>query len=465
MKSILERSGSVRWYVLGALVAVELLMSFSFLGYLHVDPISITFAYIPVLLAGALLGPLDATLVGTVFGLASMWKASANYVMDFDQLFSPVLSGRPLESLLLSVGTRALFGLAIGLLYMAGRRFRFSGLWVGAVSYMGQFVHAVLVYTALFLLFPETGYRPSAALKDLVGAEDIITNLITAAIVLVFWRVKRSKLWIQFQFRLETAQKLQTGERYHHLSMAVMVLLTFCASVVVAFYYLHRINYVLNQHGVAITDAGYSDLLHLQIQFLIGILAMVVLVAIFVILNRRYAAYMAFEAKMDPLTGVMSRKVFFQSCASMLENYTPQEGRFGYFIMVDLDYFKDINDHYGHPEGDRVLKEVAQILRETFWEDSLIGRMGGDEFAVLLYTPIAREELEVFLRRFQDRVHRIVKEGHRASCSAGALPIARPGTPEEHYRDADRLLYLAKEQGRDRAVIGDPEEREPALEQ
>ena len=132
MESIQQKGGSVRWYVLGVLVAIELLMSFSFLGYIHVEPISVTFAYIPVLLAGALLGPLEATLVGTVFGLASMWKASADYVMDFDQLFSPFLSGRPLESFLLSVGARTLFGLVVGMLYLAGRKSRFSGLWVGA---------------------------------------------------------------------------------------------------------------------------------------------------------------------------------------------------------------------------------------------------------------------------------------------------------------------------------------------
>ena len=78
MESIQQKGGSVRWYVLGVLVAIELLMPFSFLGYIHVEPISVTFAYIPVLLAGTLLGllgPLEATLVGTVFGLASMWKA------------------------------------------------------------------------------------------------------------------------------------------------------------------------------------------------------------------------------------------------------------------------------------------------------------------------------------------------------------------------------------------------------
>ena len=208
MESIQQKGGSVRWYVLGVLVAIELLMSFSFLGYIHVEPISVTFAYIPVLLAGALLGPLEATLVGTVFGLASMWKASAYYVMDFDQLFSPFLSGRPLESFLLSVGARTLFGLVVGMLYLAGRKSRFSGLWVGVVSYLGQTIHALLVYTALFVLFPETGYRPENALSDLIGMGNITENLIAAAFVLIFWRVTRSKLWKQFQFQLETARKV-----------------------------------------------------------------------------------------------------------------------------------------------------------------------------------------------------------------------------------------------------------------
>ena len=101
---------SVHWLLLATMVAVELLMSFSFLGYFHIEPISITIAYIPVLIAGALGGPAESLVVGCAFGLASMWKASATYVMDFDQLFSPFLSGHPWESLFLSVGARALTG-------------------------------------------------------------------------------------------------------------------------------------------------------------------------------------------------------------------------------------------------------------------------------------------------------------------------------------------------------------------
>ena len=61
-------------YVLCMLIFCELFMSFSFLGYIHIEPISITFTYIPVMMAGCLLGPKEAALVGAVFGLASMWK-------------------------------------------------------------------------------------------------------------------------------------------------------------------------------------------------------------------------------------------------------------------------------------------------------------------------------------------------------------------------------------------------------
>ena len=103
-------------YLFWALVAIELFMSFSFLGYIHIEPISLTFVYIPVLAAGCVLGAREAACVGAVFGLASMWKASAFYVTQADAMFSPVMSGKPLESVILSVGTRVLFGFLVGFL-------------------------------------------------------------------------------------------------------------------------------------------------------------------------------------------------------------------------------------------------------------------------------------------------------------------------------------------------------------
>ena len=82
-----EKGGMKNKYLFWSLVAIELFMSFSFLGYIHIEPISLTFVYIPVLAAGCVLGAKEAAAVGAVFGLASMWKASAFYVAAGDAVF------------------------------------------------------------------------------------------------------------------------------------------------------------------------------------------------------------------------------------------------------------------------------------------------------------------------------------------------------------------------------------------
>ena len=450
-------SGSTRLYLLGALVAVELLMSFSFLGYFHVEPISITIAYIPVLLAGALMGPLESSILGTIFGLASMWKASVSYVMDFDKLFSPLMSGHPVKSLLLSVGSRALFGLLVGLLYQLAKRARHSTLWVGATSFFGPFIHSFLVYGAMWAFFPETGYTPLDAFQSLGSFNKSLSNLIIAGMVLLIWKLTLTKAWRQFLSRVEASRHFRMGEHYHLLSLACIILLALLSSVAVAIYFVNRMRMVLNQTGLSLTDTAYADLLHLQIQFLIGIISLMSLVIVFLIFNRRYATYISYEAKMDALTGTLSRKIFFQMCGRLLEELYPQGGTAGYFLMLDLDWFKEVNDRYGHPAGDQVLREMTRHLRELFGSNGLVGRMGGDEFAVLIYMPVTREELEADLRRFQERMHRMAWEGRHMSCSIGVQPITEPMKIEELYRKADRLLYAAKEQGRGRYVFGDTE--------
>ena len=448
---------NIRWYLFAALLAVELLMSFSFLGYFHVEPISITIAYIPVLLAGALMGPVESTLLGTAFGLASMWKATASYVMAFDRLFSPFLSGSPWKSLLLSVGSRALFGLLIGLLYLPARNLRrpWLWLWLAVVSFFGRIIHSFLVYTALWLFFPETGYTPASALEDLVSPDGLAVGLISIVLVLAIWLIGHSATWQKFRLRLEAARRFQQRERYHVLSTVGIILVTLCSAVAVAIYFVHRMDTVLEEYGITLSDYVYSDLLHLQIQFLIGILSLTALVILFLLLNRWYTTYMDREAKLDPLTGIMNRGAFFFVCGKALRKYQPAGNVYRYFIMADLDSFKEINDSFGHPEGDYALTETVRLLRDIFGRDCLLGRVGGDELAIL-HAPVTREELEARLRRLQARLHNIRWADHSLSCSIGALPVPPQASVEDLYRDADALLYTAKSYGKDQYIIGQP---------
>ena len=178
-----------RKYIFWMLVCAELFMSFSFLGYIHIEPISVTLVYIPVLAAGCILGPREAAAMGVVFGLASMWKASAFYVGAGDMIFSPVMSGKPLQSIVLSVVSRGLFGWIAGLLYSAVKRGRHPAVGVILVSSVGRTLHTVLVYGFMGLLFPETGFRVASAFSGMLSWDFIPFLVVCDGLVYLCFRL------------------------------------------------------------------------------------------------------------------------------------------------------------------------------------------------------------------------------------------------------------------------------------
>ncbi len=126
--------------------------------------------------------------------------------------------------------------------------------------------------------------------------------------------------------------------------------------------------------------------------------------------------------------------------------------------MLDLDRFKAVNDTHGHPAGDRVLQELAEILRENAREIDRIGRYGGEEFMVILpETDI--EDATVFVERIRREVARRpfdiqADEPLRMTVSVGVATYPNEGidTPEALVKMADNALYAAKSGGRDRVV-------------
>jgi diguanylate cyclase (GGDEF)-like protein len=126
--------------------------------------------------------------------------------------------------------------------------------------------------------------------------------------------------------------------------------------------------------------------------------------------------------------------------------------------MLDLDRFKSINDTYGHQAGDRVLVQLADILRETAREIDRLGRYGGEEFMALL-PETGIDDAAVFVERVRREVARRhfdvgLDEPLRMTISAGVATYPWPGidTPETLVRLADAALYAAKAGGRDRVV-------------
>jgi two-component system, cell cycle response regulator len=125
--------------------------------------------------------------------------------------------------------------------------------------------------------------------------------------------------------------------------------------------------------------------------------------------------------------------------------------------MLDLDHFKAVNDTHGHPTGDVILYETAQILRDTAREIDMPGRYGGEEFIVIL--PNTGEEAAArFAERIRERVHGYVfRDGDTevrmsVSCGVGSFPAPGIDTPEALLKQADDALYEAKHTGRNRVV-------------
>ncbi len=150
----------------------------------------------------------------------------------------------------------------------------------------------------------------------------------------------------------------------------------------------------------------------------------------------------------DPLTGLLN-KTAFQSCADL--RLTDAEPRCPAALLIaDLDDFKAINDRFGHPCGDFVLRETARALQDAFPHAAGIGRIGGDEFAVVLSEP-ADAPAETACRDLIRSLSSLQWQGHAisASCSIGLCRVTKKGVSyATAYSQADHALYRAKAQGK-----------------
>ena len=118
-------------------------------------------------------------------------------------------------------------------------------------------------------------------------------------------------------------------------------------------------------------------------------------------------------------------------------------------LYVDLDGLKEINDTYGHQDGDKALREIADILKETYRESDIIARLGGDEFAVF---PIGTEgdDIEAITSRMQENIDRCNEEstrGYKLSMSWGVAYFdpAKPLPIDAMLNAADKAMYEQKQ--------------------
>lgn len=163
------------------------------------------------------------------------------------------------------------------------------------------------------------------------------------------------------------------------------------------------------------------------------------------------ARYGELRATTDELTGVFNRRPVI----SALSDYA-ERGRANYAIaLVDLDYFKQVNDSYGHDCGDAIITLVARTLQGHFRDTDMVSRWGGDEFLVLM-PGVRHADLTPVLERLRTHIaglHQLCDgHVHRVTVSIGAAMGVPGQSPDECIATADHALYRAKEDGRNRVV-------------
>jgi diguanylate cyclase (GGDEF)-like protein len=166
---------------------------------------------------------------------------------------------------------------------------------------------------------------------------------------------------------------------------------------------------------------------------------------------------LSFQLETDPMTRLGNRRALHTQGERWLADSVRQHRPLT-MLALDLDRFKPINDQFGHPEGDRLLCEVARVLRESTRPSDVCVRMGGDEFVVLLPGADLTSAMEC-AERIREAISQIQLSlpeaaGVRVSASIGLAMHHEGMTLDQLYDQADNALYAAKRAGSDRVLAG-----------
>ncbi|MET0170132.1 MAG: GGDEF domain-containing protein [Aliihoeflea sp.] len=159
-------------------------------------------------------------------------------------------------------------------------------------------------------------------------------------------------------------------------------------------------------------------------------------------------------ASTDHLTKCLNRRALVLHVEQAMKQ--GDESTQGALLMIDADHFKQINDMYGHDRGDAALVRIATVIRQCVRQGDLVGRVGGEEFAVMVRGVTSDEAV-----RIAQRIRRAVEnapvempcgKAHRVTISIGCAPFVGKTSFREMFTVADRLLYEAKAAGRNQVV-------------
>ena len=155
------------------------------------------------------------------------------------------------------------------------------------------------------------------------------------------------------------------------------------------------------------------------------------------------------QAATDPLTGVLNHGAFGAALDRGCAGTDPVT-----LLLFDIDHFKSVNDRFGHQEGDRMLRLVSDLLVKHKRRDDALGRVGGEEFALLLFHADS-DTAQLVAERVRGALRAATAVTPASLTLSVGIAERSDSVASSHalLEAADRALYLAKDQGRDRAVL------------
>jgi len=169
---------------------------------------------------------------------------------------------------------------------------------------------------------------------------------------------------------------------------------------------------------------------------------------------QRYRILRSFMVR-DSLTGLLNHTTIKEELESEVMRAERQKNSLA-FAMLDIDFFKKVNDTYGHPAGDRVIKSLSWLLQQRLRKTDVIGRYGGEEFAVILKDTDAASAIAILdniRKAFEQIVQHADNRDFSVTFSCGVAEYPEFSTASEINNAADRALYDAKHAGRNRVAL------------
>ncbi|MDD6615430.1 MAG: diguanylate cyclase [Lachnospiraceae bacterium] len=204
------------------------------------------------------------------------------------------------------------------------------------------------------------------------------------------------------------------------------------------------------------TDAAkqsYQFIMDYEIYLMAGFIALVLVLFWNILhISRKKQKELIKFASMDALTGLSNKKSTEDSIQEWLNASGEQHQGVQAFLIMDIDYFKGINDRYGHSAGDEALRRLGECLRDTFRKDDIVGRIGGDEFVVFMRnmssgSDVERKAEKLLMKVRQMKIQGLENQGITISMGIAFAPDHGDGYLAL-YKHADMALYETKERGR-----------------